>query len=383
MASTTRCRHRLGGALALAAALLAAGLAASNAPASAAEVSVVPMGEPPTSGFSVVPTDQRPAISATAFSLNYGPGLAGNLAAQNAFDRAAARWAALLRDPITIVIDVDVASLGPGILGQSDSVLLAGPFDAVRDLVAAGGESAGGFGDAREASLLPLLPTSTQFTAYLPTGFAMNASSLTHANYMALTGSRLVDPDTGLPIPTDGEITFSTNFSWDYDPSDGIDAGKYDFEGIAVHEMGHILGFISDVDWVDYCLFNGWTSDEVWPTTWDFFRFRAEDVGAGFDFTTTPRDMTPGGDQVFYYEDGTAALSTGYYTGDGHQASHWKDDLGLGIMDPTAASGEVLTIGLNDLIALDLIGWDVVPEPATLALLGAGAAAMLLRRRRA
>lgn len=67
-----------------------------------------------------------------------------------------------------------------------------------------------------------------------------------------------------------------------------------------------------------------------------------------------------------------APFSTGSYNGDGRQASHWKDSLGLGILDPTAAPGEVLFITPLDLRSLDAIGWDAtsaaVPEPSSLLL---------------
>jgi len=45
-------------------------------------------------------------------------------------------------------------------------------------------------------------------------------------------------------------------------------------------------------------------------------------------------------------------------------------------MDPTAALGELLHVSANDLLALDVIGWDLpvqnVPEPSSMALLGLG-----------
>jgi hypothetical protein len=91
--------------------------------------------------------------------------------------------------------------------------------------------------------------------------------------------------------------------------------------------------------------------------------------------------MTPGGSHSFYYGDGSVLMATGDYTGDGNQASHWKDNLSLGIMDPTAAAGETTTISQNDLIAMDLIGWQVVPEPGTLAILLSAAATAIFWRR--
>ena len=46
--------------------------------------------------------------------------------------------------------------------------------------------------------------------------------------------------------------TFSSAFSFDFNPDDGVTAGQMDFIGVAIHEIGHALGFISGVDTYDY-----------------------------------------------------------------------------------------------------------------------------------
>ncbi len=75
-------------------------------------------------------------------------------------------------------------------------------------------------------------------------------------------------------------------------------------------------------------------------------------------------------------------FSTGVDFGDGRQASHWKDNLNLGIMDPTAAPGELLVLRPNDLRAMDLIGYEIqaVPEAGSLTLLVIGSVLSLLVR---
>ncbi len=77
----------------------------------------------------------------------------------------------------------------------------------------------------------------------------------------------------------------------------------------------------------------------------------------------------------------------GVVSGDGRQASHWKDNnltgTFIGMMDPTLNNGEMWQITDSDIRALDLIGYDiVVPEPTTLILMATGALVVARRRRR-
>ena len=42
-------------------------------------------------------------------------------------------------------------------------------------------------------------------------------------------------------------IGLNSNYKFDFNPDDGIDADKLDFEAIAQHEIGHVLGLVSSV----------------------------------------------------------------------------------------------------------------------------------------
>ena len=71
----------------------------------------------------------------------------------------------------------------------------------------------------------------------------------------------------------DGAITFSNSFSWDFDRSNGISSGSFDFVGVAAHEIGHLLGFTSGVDILDGNG-SGFSEDSfTWVNTLDLFRF--------------------------------------------------------------------------------------------------------------
>ena len=300
----------------------------------------------------------------TMFEVAYDGGVPADV--QSAFQTAANAWSAVLQNPVTVKVTVGWQALGPTTLGEASTWVAYGNYNAVRNLVAAGGET----GDTSEQALLAQLPTGSQINVRLPAGFEYGGTTyLSTANYKALGGSHL---------GSDGTINFSSDFSWDFDPADGITSGTYDFQGVANHELGHILGFLSGVDAVDVAVHNGQTLSDVWLSAADLFRFDTSDLASpSFDFTSAARDLTPGGSDSFYYGDGSILMSTGFYGGDGYQGSHWKDGLMLGIMDPTAATGERLEIGRNDLIALDLIGWDTIPEPSSLVLLGIGAIGLL------
>lgn len=317
-----------------------------------------------------------PAVTIT---INAGPALAANAAALAAFGRAASRWSALLTDPITVNVDANLAPLGPGVLGRAGPVFLAAPYTDVRNALVADAA------DEADDAIVASLPTAAQFAALVPTGFSLDGRlSGTKANFKAL-GFGGLDLLFGA---SDAVIEFSDGFAFDYDASDGVGAGLIDFESVAAHELGHALGFISVVDFVDALLANG-TPAAIAPGTFDLFRF-----GAGLapatpgDFATAVRNLVPAQAAVFADGDSQWALSTGRFFGDGRQTSHWKDnDLSgafIGLMDPTLAFGVGIPITAADLRALDLIGYEVAPVPVPAAAwLFAGALAGLgvLRRR--
>jgi hypothetical protein len=162
--------------------------------------------------------------------------------------------------------------------------------------------------------------------------------------------------------PSDASITFSSNFTWDFDPRDGITGGVYDFVGAATHEIGHALGFASGVDVLDInsSPTAGFFNDDEFTflKPLDLYRYSAESLSAGgggtIDWTADTRD------KYFSLDGGATSLgsfSTGTTHGDGRQASHWKDNLGLGIMDPTFAPGELGLISNLDRRAFDVMGW--------------------------
>lgn len=278
-----------------------------------------------------------------------------------AFRVAADRWEANYTDNVTVKIDINFLTLGPNVLGSASSSRVSYSFATVRNALTSDAVSAD---DTQGASSLPLtstLPRLINFTSNNPNGAAsltpylhspgVSTISLTKANARAIG---LATTST-----SDAAISFSNQFSFDFDPSDGVNGGQIDFVGVAAHEIGHALGFSSTVDTLDV---NGGTlsdtSPSLNPSPIDLFRYSTQSQstsGGVIDFSVDTRDKYMSLDRGVT---SLASFSKGRVHGDGNQASHWIEGQGIGLMGPSITTGVAGEITEMDRRMLDVIGWN-------------------------
>lgn len=245
-------------------------------------------------------------------------------------------------DPITVTVTVSFASLGPGIIGGTGSAYGYVDWATTRSVLVS----------SMDAS--DTIQTSLPAGATIPVRY--NSGSTTNENRVFFTFANW-KATGGTVGGTDASMQYSTNFPFDFDPSNGVTANTISLQDVIIHETGHALGFGSGVDF----RFND-------IETLDVFRFRRTDGASDFNPDTAAEFGLRPRWAVFNNPNDDVNLdvigATEYRLSDGSpwQASHFREQApAIGIMDPAFSYGETFYpnfLRTSDVTAFDAIGYD-------------------------
>jgi hypothetical protein len=333
---------------------------------------------------------------------------------------AAKMWEGALGDPITVKLKIDLSGgLPASVLGffDVDAPGVTSPFSYMAVKAALAADVSGAPDVAAVAHFQPtpfvdmITNDTTAFGAErlriggVPSKTYNTMLRLPRAQQKALG---LLSPADGAP-GADGTLVINavSLTSFDFVQAGGIDPAKIDATGVFAHEFGHALGFLSGVDHIDYAANPiGFPapghpddfSDDAIFTVLDLFRFSTDSLSKPMQplpghvndwaFGSFPPGV-PAATPYFSIDGGATPMgmwSTGAIFGDGFQAQHWKDvkfpGIAFGLMDPDVAKGELAVVKSLDKLAMDVIGYNIVPEPTAATLIFAAALAAADRRRR-
>jgi hypothetical protein len=303
-------------------------------------------------------------LPANALTFNFTPAAGTSQQAIDGFATAGSLWSSLFTDNVTVNVNINFTALGAGTLGEASSTTQSFGYDRVYGALNNDRTSADDNTAVNSLSKAPTFNMLLNRTANSPNGAGSATPYLDNngdANNKTVNLTTANAKALGLIANgnnNDASISFNNAFNWDFNRNDGISGGAFDFIGIAAHELGHSLGFLSGVDTLDGNASGTFYNDSqlTYVSPLDLLRYSTDSKNANaIDWTADPRD------KYFSIDGGAtniAAFATGDVFGDGRQASHWKDNLGLGIMDPTISSGDLLQINENDKRAFDVIGWN-------------------------
>lgn len=269
--------------------------------------------------------------------INYGPVIRSHPDIMAGVERAARLWERLIEDPITVTIDFELDSLAqdnapdgrePGTFaipnefdpgGGAAYIVLEEtttlPFDEIVSTIKK---------DAREhEAFVEDIPNLASINVAFPPApqdpFLLNEEiRINTANYKALYGDSASDILTvpsafdaneardGSVLINEGALGFlGVDLSpvfYDFDLSDGLQQGKFDFVGMMSGAIGQILGFRSSIEDVRFALLNPGTSRDIAITPMDLFR-----IGPGegqTNFGDAARALNPALQTHVFYDGG-------------------------------------------------------------------------------
>jgi serralysin len=247
----------------------------------------------------------------------------------NSLNALASFFQSAFQDPVTINIQVGYGEIGgqaldAGALGESSAFFNIFSYDQVRSAL---------ISDAKS-------PDDATAVASLPATAPVDGTI-----WVTRAEAKAVGLTNAASTRVDGYIGFNgTANIFDYDNSNGVSRGQYDFFAVAAHEISEIMG---------RQMMDGGSSGGT-NTPMDLFHY------AGF------QNRIFVGDQAGYFSPDNGATDLGdFNTIPSGDTGDWASTVGRDAFRAFSSSGVVNAISQNDIRVMDVLGWDLAGGTTT------------------
>jgi hypothetical protein len=233
-------------------------------------------------------------------------------------------------DPVTVNVKVDFTPLH-GLLGHSDYSLNPSSYAQITGALAKDTSSAS---DAGAVASLP----------------ATDPISGTHSYFMTTAQAKALGL-AGASGASDGTVTLASDQAFDYDRSDGITAGQYDFYGSVAHEFSEVMGRELNAigNHVQFGEPHGYYPEDL------------------FKFTAAGERTFVGTKAGYFSPDGGVTNLNHFNTDADDDFGDWAQSAGHDSFLAFSDSGVVNAVTAADVLVMDVLGWDASGAIAALA----------------
>ena len=263
------------------------------------------------------------------FNITYGESVSDAPAAFKTTVAAVAQFFQdAFTDPVTVNVTVEFLPLSGGGLGRSAYDL--NPYSYSQITAALAQDSTSG--------------TDGVAVASLP---AADPISVTHSYYMTPAQAKalgLADASSA----SDGTVTFANNQPFDFDRSDGITAGQYDFYGTVAHEFSEVMG--RELNAIGNTAQSG-APNGYFP--FDLFKYTA--TGGRGSVERTFEGTTAG----YFSLDGGITKGYEFNTHPDGDFGDWGQSAGNDSFLAFSGTGVINAVSPIDVQVMDVLGWNV------------------------